>query len=35
MENINENLMSFIDETPNAYYCVDNLRKILIENNKL
>lgn len=33
MENINENLMSFIDETPNAYYCVDNLRKILIENN--
>ena len=24
--------MSFINETPNAYYCVDNLRQKLIEN---
>jgi len=32
MKSINKKLMSFIDETPNAYYCVDNLRKKLIEN---
>lgn len=32
MKNIDKKLMSFIDETPNAYYCVDNLRKKLIEN---
>ena len=25
MTNINKNLMNFIDETPNAYFCVDNL----------
>lgn len=32
MENIDKRLMSFIDKTPNAYYCVDNLRQQLIEN---
>ncbi len=32
MESINKRLMSFIDKTPNAYYCVDNLRHNLIEN---
>ena len=32
MENINKKLMSFIEETPNAYYCVDNLRQELIKN---
>ncbi len=32
MINIDKKLMRFIDETPNAYYCVDNLRKRLIEN---
>lgn len=31
MENIDKKLMGFINETPNAYYCVDNLRKKLIE----
>lgn len=31
MENINNNLMDFINQTPNAYYCVDNLRKKLVE----
>ena len=32
MTSIDKELMSFIDKTPNAYYCVDNLRKQLIEN---
>ncbi len=32
MPNINEDLMNFIDKTPNAYYCVHNLREILIAN---
>ena len=32
MENINKKLMSFIEETPNAYYCVNNLRQELINN---
>lgn len=32
MKEINKKLMSFIDETPNAYFCVNNLKKILIEN---
>lgn len=32
MTNINKDLMNFIDATPNAYFCVDNLRKKLIEN---
>ncbi len=31
MTNVNKDLMNFIDETPNAYFCVDNLRKKLIE----
>lgn len=29
---IEKNLMHFIDETPNAYYCIKNLRKKLLEN---
>lgn len=29
---IDKKLMSFIDKTPNAYYCIDNLRQQLIEN---
>lgn len=32
MMSIDRKLMNFIDETPNAYYCVDNLRKKLIED---
>ena len=32
MTNVNKDLMNFIDATPNAYFCVDNLRKKLIEN---
>ena len=32
MINVNKDLMNFIDATPNAYFCVDNLRKKLIEN---
>lgn len=28
----NKELMNFINETPNAYFCVENLRKKLIEN---
>lgn len=32
MESIDKKLMNFINETPNAYYCVDNLRQKLIEN---
>lgn len=32
MISIDKSLMSFINETPNAYYCVDNLRQKLIEN---
>lgn len=30
MNEIENDLMKFIDQTPNAYYCVDNLRKILV-----
>lgn len=33
MKNINKDLMNFINKTPNAYFCVDNLRKKLTENN--
>ena len=33
MKNINKDLMNFINNTPNAYYCVDNLRKNLKNNN--
>ena len=29
---LNNNFMEFVDNTPNAYYCVDNIRKKLIEN---
>lgn len=32
MISIDRRLMSFIDETPNAYYCVQNLKNQLIEN---
>lgn len=32
MRKIDKELMKFIDNTPNAYYCIDNLRQILIEN---
>lgn len=32
MLSIDKKLMNFIDKTPNAYYCADNLRKKLIEN---
>ena len=32
MENINKSLMEFVDKTPNAYYCVENLRKDLIKD---
>lgn len=31
MEIVND-FMQFVDKTPNAYYCVENLRKILIES---
>ena len=33
MKNINKDLMNFINKTPNAYFCVDNLRKKLTQNN--
>ena len=33
MKNINKDLINFINKTPNAYFCVDNLRKKLTENN--
>lgn len=29
---INKNFMEFVDNTPNAYYCVDNVKKKLLEN---
>lgn len=29
---INKNLMKFIDNTPNAYYCVNNLKEELLSN---
>ena len=29
---IDKRLMDFVDETPNAYYCVHNLKNQLIEN---
>jgi len=32
MEKIENKLMSFIDDTPNAYYCVNNLRQLLTQN---
>ena len=32
MKNINKGLMSFIDKTPNAYYCANNIKKILEDN---
>lgn len=32
MKNINKGLLSFIDKTPNAYYCVNNIKKILKKN---
>lgn len=31
MSNINNKMMGFIDNTPNAYYCVENLRDRLIK----
>ena len=31
MSNINNKMMWFIDNTPNAYYCVENLRDRLIK----
>lgn len=33
MKRIDEKLMNFINETPNAYYCIDNLKNKLIEND--
>lgn len=32
MDKIEKGLMSFIDKTPNAYYCVENVKKILEKN---
>lgn len=32
MENIEKNMMSFIDKTPNAYYSVSNIKDILLAN---
>lgn len=32
MKKINKGLMSFIDKTPNAYYCINNIKQILKEN---
>ena len=32
MENLQKNLMSFIDKTPNAYVCVQNLKQLLLKN---
>lgn len=32
MKNINNQLLNFIDSTPNAYCCTDNLKEILIKN---
>ncbi len=32
MEKIENRLINFVNETPNAFYCVSNLRKLLIEN---
>ena len=32
MKKIEKDLMSFIDKTPNAYYCVENVKRILEEN---
>lgn len=32
MESIRDNLMEFVNKTPNAYYCVDNLRKVFLDN---
>ena len=33
MKNIEKNLMNFIDKTPNAYYSVNNIKKLLLENS--
>ena len=30
--NLNNDFMEFIDKTPNAFFCVDNIRKKLVEN---
>ena len=32
MKKIEKDLMNFIDKTPNAYYCTENIRKILDNN---
>ncbi|MGN1341913.1 MAG: M18 family aminopeptidase [Bacilli bacterium] len=32
MQDLNDKLLEFIDKTPNAYCCVENIKKILIEN---
>ena len=32
MKKIEKGLMNFIDKTPNAYYCVENAKKVLEEN---
>ena len=32
MKNISNGLMNFIDNTPNAYYCVENIKKQLLDN---
>lgn len=33
MNDITNKLIDFIDNTPNCYYCVKNIKEILIENN--
>ena len=32
MQDLNDKLLEFIDKTPNAYCCVENIKKILIKN---
>lgn len=32
MEKLEKNLMNFIDETPNAYVCTENIKKLLLNN---
>ena len=32
MEKIENKLINFVNNTPNAYYCVDNLKKLLKQN---
>ena len=29
---LNKEFMDFVDKTPNAFYCVDNMRRKLLEN---